>query len=111
MPGGYRADHFEDRMTFMEAGARRSPMVIELWLVDRPPAGGVNIEERTLDGHAVRYVEETREGGSGGPQHLLRAWRTVGARTLVMEARVQRERGRPDFDVAWQTFASARADG
>ena len=111
MPQGYRPDHFEDRMTFMESGALRSPMMIELWLAEEPPADVTRVQERTLSGRPVRYAEETREGGSGGPQHVLRAWRAAGGRTLLMEAKAQRESGKPDFDVAWQTFASARFEG
>ncbi|MGH1343537.1 MAG: Tsi3 family protein [Nannocystales bacterium] len=108
MPDGFRADHVENRMTFTESGALRSPMVIELWLAAGPPTPATSLEQRSLTGGPVRYVEEVREGGSGGSEHVLLAWRAVGERTLVMEASAQRESGKPNFAVAWQALEGAR---
>lgn len=100
-PGGFR---------FQESGMIRAPRVLEIRVSDRPPDVGSDGRRRLPGGATVPYALIRRDGGMGGPEYELIAWRSDGPRWIVVRERVQSEWGEPDFILAWAVIARARIE-
>lgn len=105
-PEGFAVVAREPRLQLREEGDIRSPLDISVWREDDAPALE-RPKSRMLDGTEAHYLVEEFPGGSGGPAHVLRAFKRVDGSVVQLEAEVQREFGPPSFDVAWAVFASA----
>ena len=102
-PEGFDAAEDDARLVFVEHGDLRSPRRISVWLADAPPP----LEHARQDGD-IHYAQEEVEGGSGGPVHVLRAYKAVERGFIVLEAEVQQELGTPDFALARSVLARAK---
>jgi hypothetical protein len=64
-------------------------------------------ETKQLTSGVARYRIDTVEGGSGGAEKYLVAWKPCGAGTMEIEQGQQSEGpAQPDFDIAWAVLDS-----
>ncbi len=110
-PEGFATDSTADGFILQEAGARRTPLRIEVELVPDPPGLQVTSSAHLADGTPVYTHADTHEGGSGGPEHVMIWWKPVPDAWIVVRASQQSELGEPDFTRAWEIFRKARAAG
>lgn len=109
-PERFDATRFKDGflLTPSNGSALRSPVQFGIAYVRdtvRPPDGW---KGRTLDGHAVYFIESEYEMGSGGTYYGLRVWKPVHEGAIIVAYWQQSEHTRPDFSEAWAAAASAR---
>lgn len=109
----FRPDGFDviDRpagFEFRESGMIRAPRNVEVWLSDIVPDIAAVGRRRLPGGSTAEYATLRHEGGMGGPEYELVAWRPDGARWIVVTERAQSEWGEPDFIVAWALIDRVR---
>lgn len=109
----FRPDGFDvfDRpggFGFRESGPIRAPRIAEVWVSDIVPDIAAVGRRRLPGGSTAEYATLRHEGGMGGPEYELVAWRPDGARWIVATERAQSEWGEPDFVVAWALIDRVR---
>ena len=97
------ADGFELR----PATARREVDETVIEVHDRPPAATGDIQTKRTEAGKVAYTVQALNGGSGGTEYALTAWRPMGERWIVLTAVQQREWGKPGFVEVWNMLETA----
>jgi hypothetical protein len=92
------------------AAQMRSPFLIHVKRATGARPNGAWPQSRRLRERDFRYrVDDSKEGGSGGEEHLLQAWESQADAHLMLEQMVQVEFPmRPDFTDGWAILAFAR---
>lgn len=105
-PPGFDLVTSAPKVTMSEAGMIRSPMHLAVWRSENAPEFDAPRTHRLGQARAY-FVLEEHEGGSGGPNHVLRAYRSFPGGVIELQAEAQREFGPPDFGIAWTVLGSA----
>ena len=90
--------------------ARRFTKRIVVEVRESEPAGDWP-ESRSVEGTESRYRVDSRSGGSGGEERVLRAWKKDGPVWITLEETAQSEHpSDSDFETGWGLLGSARMD-
>ena len=87
--------------------ARREVDETVIEVHDAPPTASGDIQTKRTEAGKVAYTVQALNGGSGGTEYALTAWRPMGERWIVMTAVQQREWGKPGFVEVWNMFETA----
>ncbi|MCR9160860.1 MAG: Tsi3 family protein [Nannocystaceae bacterium] len=107
VPDGFELVEDEPQLTLLQRGDLRSPMRIVVRLAEQPPSLDAPRKRALGDVEGVYTIDEL-DGGSGGPVHVLRAYKLTDRGAIVLEAEAQQETGTPDFAAAWSVLEGAR---
>ena len=109
-PTGFDVLERPDGFRFQEDGMIRAPRILDIWMSDTPPEVDADGRRRLPGGSAAAYAILRHEGGMGGPEYELIAWRPAGNRWIVASERVQSEWGEPDYVIVWAVLDRARIE-
>jgi hypothetical protein len=109
VPVGFTARDLGERLSLREAGLTRGSVSLEFSVLTDEPAKSDSPETRqTATGEDALFRETREDGGMGGPEYTLEAWRAASLdgepAWIHMRAHAQREHGEPDFSLAWAIF-------
>lgn len=116
---GIQLDHPDDlqlqtesddqaELCFASEQDTRHPRCLRLATNGQAPAGD-NVQTMDLDNSgSLTYVTETRDGGSGGAEHLLTGQLTVGGQTIFVTADAAEEAGFEDATWSLPILRTAR---
>ena len=110
MPAGFTAETTDHGFLLRPADywELRSATTITIdWTEIAAPEGDWPLR-RSLGGALLRYRIERFEGGNGGPEYLLQAWKPLAGGHVRLEQYVQKEFGRPGFSLGWAVLEGAR---
>ena len=107
-PAGFEVVVQSDGFQFRERGDIRAPRLVEAALGDSPPAIAADGHRRLPGGGRAAYASRTLNGGSGGTEYALIAWRAADDRWIVVRGQAQSEWGEPGFPVVWAMIDRAR---
>ncbi|WP_232628340.1 Tsi3 family protein [Methylobacterium sp. Leaf118] len=110
VPAGFEARRDGDRTVLRPIGGEGLRNVSEIGLTFARSAPSASLETvRPLGPTVARYRLSPESGGSGGPESLLVAERSVAGGVIRLEASIQGdEGGPPDFGPAWHALATVR---
>ncbi len=106
-PVRYAITETADGFQLRPATARREVHETVIEVLDTPPTATGDIRTKRTDAGKAAYTIQALNGGSGGTEYALTAWRPMGKRWAVMTAVQQREWGKPGFVEAWNMFETA----
>jgi len=87
----------------------RSPKEIRIEVRTSEPAGTWP-SGKTLNGTAIHYRIDSRQGGSGGEERVLEAWKQAGSRWIWLSESTQSETpSDADFNDGWSLLDKAEA--
>lgn len=109
-PVGFDLSVRPDGFAFQEEGMIRAPRFLEVRFSEAPPAIDADGRRRLPGGGTASYAIIRHEGGMGGPEYELIAWRSAGDRWIVASERAQSEWGEPDYVIVWAVIDRARID-
>ncbi len=100
-PDGYEVFEQADGFLFREAGDIRSPRSLEVVIGRTLPDLAIDGHRQLPGGGTAAYAARTLNGGSGGTEYALVAWRRVDGRLIVFREQAQSEWGEPGFALIW----------
>ena len=103
-PVRYTITETADGFMFQPNPNGRAVQETVIEVLDTPPTATGEIQTKRIGVGKAAYTVQALNGGSGGTEYALTAWRPMGKRWIVMKARQQREWGKPGFDEDWQLF-------
>lgn len=95
------------RLSPVDGHMLRSPWSIEVLLDDGPVPADGSLGRLRADDIEFPYKVDRFDGGSGGTEYVLNAWKALDAGHILLIQSEQTEFGQPDFALGWSILASA----